>query len=75
MGITGMSMKKKRLAQKWIREHKNAELSQVLWHYPDNRLWDIPKPDWYYDCWIEFFELEKKLNITKNEHSYIPNKL
>lgn len=66
-----MSLKKKRLAQKWSREHKNADLSEVLIHYPDHRLWDIPKPLWYYDCWIQFFELEKKLNIDKKEHLYL----
>lgn len=71
MGITGLSLKKKRLTQKWCREHKNAELSEVLWHYPDHRLWDVPKPEFNYLCWMEFFELEQKLNITKKEHSYL----
>lgn len=65
MGITGLSLKKGRLAKKWQAEHKNAELSAVLWHYPDHRLWDLPKPSWYYDCWIEFFRLEEEIANKK----------
>jgi hypothetical protein len=75
MGVTGLSVKKKRLAQRWQREHKNSYLSSILWNFPDNHLFDLPKPSWYYEAWIEFFRLERELNITKKEHSYIPNKL
>ena len=63
MGVTGLSLKKKRLAQKWQREHKNTELSAVLRWFPEHRLWDVPKPEWNYLCWMEFFELEQKLKL------------
>lgn len=65
MGITGLSLKKGRLAKKWQAEHKNAELSAVLWHYPDHRLWDVPKNEYNYLCWMEFFELEKEIANKK----------
>jgi hypothetical protein len=61
MGITGLSLKRGRMAKKWQREHKNAELSAVLWHYPNHRLWEVPKPEWNWDCWQEFFKLEEEI--------------
>lgn len=70
MGVTDLSRKKDRLAKKWQREHTNRYLSSILQHYPEHRLFDVPKPNWNYTCFIEFFELEKKLNIVKKEHSY-----
>lgn len=61
MGVTGLSLKRGRMAKKWQREHKNAELSAVLWHYPNHRLWEVPKPEWNWDCWQEFFKLEEEI--------------
>jgi len=66
-----MSLKKKRLAQRWVQEHKNSYISSILQHYPEHRLFDVPKPEFNYLCWMEFFELEKKLNIVKKEHLYL----
>ena len=65
MGITGLSLKRGRMAKKWQREHKNAELSAVLWYYPDHRLWDVPKGNWNWDCWQEFFALEQEIANKK----------
>lgn len=71
MGTTGLSLKKGRLAKRWQREHKNSYISSILRYYPEHRLWDVPKTEFNYLCWMEFFQLEKELNITKKEHSYI----
>ena len=54
------------MAKKWQREHKNAELSAVLQNFPEHRLFDVPKPEWNYLCWMEFFELEKEIANKKN---------
>ena len=61
MGVTGLSLKRGRMAKKWQREHKNAELSTVLQHFPEHRLFDVPKPEWNWDCWQEFFRLEQEI--------------
>lgn len=66
MGITGLSLKRGRMAKKWQIEHKNAELSKVLQHFPEHRLFDVPKPEWNWDCWQEFFQLEKEIANKQN---------
>lgn len=71
MGQTGLSLKKGRLAKRWQAEHRNSYLSSVLKYFPEHRLWDVPKTEFNYLCWMDFFELEQKLNIDKKEHSYL----
>jgi hypothetical protein len=61
MGITGLSLKRKRLALKWQAQHKNAELSAVLRFYPEHHLWDVPKNEWNWLCFQEFFRLQNEI--------------